>query len=373
MLTLPALKLQQFGLTFYQAAVSADDIQKLVRFEVLAYEGPERRQKARRSGGVRWDLLEKHLATSHEAYQRPIIRKKIRELVQYYKQCLETSSLPAIPGAIILVSEKRLDFKAAGKNPLLGHLQLPAEEGILRALDGQHRLLALYQQAAEGGTKGFLVPAIIFDFLAPNQAVEMFVTINAKHTRLNPSHLISLQGRRLYPDRRLALCHDVIRDLQTSDTSALKGEIKLLGVGRGRVSQAALADEFNRVIEKLEASLGPRGNEKFVDGAKRFFHNYFNQIAAAFPTAWAGRKYSVKTAAALRAFIAVSPDVVEKIRARRADFLDAGEIARTLAAWPTSIGDARFETAAQWREKLGGGTRGTVELLTGELRAALGA
>ena len=44
------------------------------------------------------------------------------------------------------------------------------------------------------------MPAIIFDRLPEDHVVQMFVTINAKHTRLNASHLVSLSGRQLYRD-----------------------------------------------------------------------------------------------------------------------------------------------------------------------------
>ena len=54
---------------------------------------------------------------------------------------------------------------------------------------------------------------MLFDCLDARQIVELFVTINAKHTRLNPSHIISLAGRKLYPDPNQALAHDVIRSL----------------------------------------------------------------------------------------------------------------------------------------------------------------
>ena len=46
---------------------------------------------------------------------------------------------------------------------------------------------------------GIEVPAVLFDRLDARQIVELFVTINAKHTRLNPSHIVSLAGRKLYP------------------------------------------------------------------------------------------------------------------------------------------------------------------------------
>ena len=78
--------------------------------------------------------------------------------------------------------------------------------------------------------------------------VELFVTINAKHTKLNPSHLVSLAGRRLYPDPALAAGHDIIRALNEHADSPLHGEIKLFGVGRGRVAQAPLAEELKQIF-----------------------------------------------------------------------------------------------------------------------------
>jgi DGQHR domain-containing protein len=338
----------------------------------ISYDSESTPEKRRASGGIHWEVLEKRIARSSEAYQRPIIRKKIRDLVEYYGSCMDQGVLPAIPGAVILVSDRPLEFRAAGKNPFLGLLQVPAEEGALRALDGQHRLLALHEVAQRVKLSQFTVGAIIFAGLQADQVVEMFVTINSKHTRLNPSHLISLQGRRLYPDKSLALCHDIIRVLNTQEGSALQGEIKLLGVGRGRVSQAALAAALKGVLASLEADLGPRASDRFMEGARRFFVNYFKQIARAFPTAWSGRKYSVKTAAALRAFVEVVPDVLAVLKGKRVDFADSDEIFGVISPWNTVLGDARFETEGQWRAKLGGGTRGTVDILERELRAAIG-
>ena len=86
MITVPAIRLHQFGVFLYQAILGAKDVDRLVRFEVLAYDAaahdgrpvPKRKQKASK---VNWELLEKRIAASAEAYQRPIIRKKIAELV----------------------------------------------------------------------------------------------------------------------------------------------------------------------------------------------------------------------------------------------------------------------------------------------------
>jgi len=376
MIPVPAMRVRQFGVDFYQAVLTGTDVQKLVRFEVLSYDagvvdaGATQTKGKKRKATINWELLEKRIARSAEAYQRPVIRKKIVELIEYYNQCAEAGNLPAIPGAVLLVAEKRLEFNALGGNRSLGILHVPTEQGMLRALDGQHRLLALHQLAETRPVADVQVPAVIFDRLAPDQAVEMFVTINAKHTKLNPSHLISLAGRRLYPDKTLATSHDIIRALSEDASSPLHGEIKLFGVGRGRVAQAPLAEELRNIFTSVQA-LGGRDADKFLDHAKRFFLNYFKQTAHVFEKAWNGRKYSIKTGMALRAFLRVVPDVIAAVKANRRDPADANAIREVIAPWAENIGDGRFETEGEWRQKLAGGTSSTVDQLARELRGAL--
>jgi DGQHR domain-containing protein len=374
MITVPAIRLHQFGVVLYQAMLGARDVDRLVRFEVLSYDtgvdGKPPAKRKHKAASVNWELLEKRIAASAEAYQRPVIRKKIAELVEYYAQCADAGNLPAIPGAVLLVADRRLEFTPTSSHRVLGILQIPAEEGVLRALDGQHRLLALHQMISAGQVEDVQVPAVVFDRLTPDQVVELFVTINAKHTKLNPSHLISLAGRRLYPDADLAASHDIIRTLNEHADSPLHGEIKLFGVGRGRVAQAPLAEELKGIFTNLDA-LGGRQSERFREAGQRFFLNYFKQIARVFPKAWGGRKYSIKTAMALRAFLRVVPDVLKAVRGEGGDPLEAHAIAQSVRPWGELIGDARFETEGEWRQKQAGGTRGTVEVLARELRGAL--
>jgi DGQHR domain-containing protein len=372
MITVPAHKVRQFGVEFYQTSFTSGDIQKLVKFEVLNYPAIEegaKKRKTPKASAINWEMLEKRIARSEAAFQRPMIRKKIRELVQYYLDCQEAQNLPAIPGAVIMISEKRLNFSPIGKNSNLGMLQIPEDPGILRCLDGQHRLLALNAQT--GKDMEIDVPAVVFDTLDPRQTVELFVTINAKHTRLNPSHLISLAGRRLYADPHQALAHDIIRRLNEEEDSPLRGDIKILGVGKGRVSQASLADEMGDLFSNIEKIGGTSRFKEFEQNGKRFFLNYFKAIQTLFPKAWAGRKYSIKTGTALRAFIRVSPDVMTRSKELKNDPFDHFGIREAIKPWGERIGEGRFETDGEWRKKLGGGTRGTVELLARELRDAM--
>ena len=372
MITVPAHKVRQFGVDFYQTSFTSGDVQKLVKFEVLSYSGAEEernKKKSVKTSAINWEMLERRIGQSEAAFQRPMIRKKIRELVQYYLDCKESQNLPAIPGAVIMITEKKLSFSPIGKNPNLGMLQIPEEPGILRCLDGQHRLLALSAQMETD--LQIDVPAVLFDTLDARQTVELFVTINAKHTRLNPSHLISLAGRRLYADSYQALAHDIIRTLNEEESSPLHREIKILGVGKGRVSQASLAEEMVDLFGNIEKLGGANRFKEFEQNGKRFFLNYFKAILAIFPKAWAGRKYSIKTGAALRAFIRVSPDVMARSKELKKDSFDYFGIREAIKPWGDRIGETRFETDGEWKQKLAGGTRGTVDLLARELRDAI--
>lgn len=375
MITVPAIRLHQFGVQFYQAIFGVRDIQKLVRFEVLSYGGQRVSGKkpastTNRGTRINWDVLEQKIAHDPEAYQRPVIQKKISELMDYYMQCAEAGTLPAVPGAVLLVSERRLDFIPISTHRVLGVLQLPPQGGSLRALDGQHRLLAMHQLAEERPLEDVQVPAVIFDRLSPDQVVELFVTINAKHTKLNPSHLISLSGRRLYPDPILAASHDIIRALNEDEASPLRGDIKLFGVGSGRVAQSPLAEELKNVFTAIQTG-GGRFADQLRNQGTKFFVTYFAQIAKVFPRAWPSKRHSIKTAMALRAFLRVVPDVVAAVKGHGGNPFDAAAIAQAIAPWGEYIGDQRFETETEWRLKLAGGTRGTVDVLARELRSSL--
>src|SRR5512139_3113764 len=133
MISVAALRMQQFGVQFYQASLTARDIDKLVRFEVLSYGGhgqpAMRGDHRRRQAKVNWDLLERRIASSEKAYQRQIIRRKIEELIQYYDQCRAARDLPSIPGAVIISCDEKLKFDPAGEGASVGTLKVPEREG----------------------------------------------------------------------------------------------------------------------------------------------------------------------------------------------------------------------------------------------------
>jgi hypothetical protein len=60
-----------------------------------------------------------------------------------------------------------------------------------------------------------------------------------------------------------------------------------------------------------------------------------------------------------------------RARELKGDPHDARGLREALRPWAERLGDRRFLTEGEWKQKLAGGTRGTVETLTRELRDAL--
>src|SRR5207249_11577440 len=139
-----------------------------------------------------------------------------------------------------------------------------------------------------------------------------------------------------------------VRALNDREDSALHSEIKLLGVGRGRVGQAPIAQELKKLFASDAFGSGRKAAE-FRDDSKKFFVNYFRQVAVVFGAAWNGRKYSIRSAQALRAFIRGSPDIIKSPDQQHADRADFRAIGRISAPWSRPIGDLRFGPRAVWQ------------------------
>ncbi len=137
------------------------------------------------------------------------------------------------------------------------------------------------------------------------------------------------------------------------------------GLPRNAAFLRGLAQELKRLFAS-DAFGGPRKSADFLEDAKKFFVNYFKQIALVFGGAWNGRKYSIRSAPALRAFIRVAPDVIRRLDQEHADRSDFRAIGRVIAPWGRRIGDLRFESEGAWKRA---GT--TVDSLAKELRLAL--
>ena len=161
MISVAALRMQQFGVQFYQASLTAKDIDKLVRFEVLSYgeqgtaPGCAALRVNRRSAGI-----------CSNAGSRPTKRRinarssagRSTSSFSYYEQCRQARDLPSIRRRRHHLVRRAAEVRAVAGEPSLGILKVPEREGILRAIDGQHRLLALHAGIEHFGDENFTVP-----------------------------------------------------------------------------------------------------------------------------------------------------------------------------------------------------------------------
>ena len=338
--------MEQFGVQFYQASLTARDVDKLVRFEVLSY-GEKKHPPVAGPKGPR--QVEGELGSARTPHRRQ--REGLSAPDHQEEDRRARAVLRAVPrGAQSSVDSRRRHHlvatsRSSSSRPARmartsASLKVPEREGILRAIDGQHRLLALHSDIEQFGHDEFTVPAVIFDRLPEDHVVQMFVTINAKHTRLNPSHLVSLSGRQLYRDPNLAAAHDVVRALNDREDSPLDGadqaarrrhRQRRAGAARAGAEVAVRGGCVRRTAQ--ERGL-PRGRAPVLRQLLQA------DLARCSTRRGTGRKYSIKTAPALRAFIRVAPDVVKRLDQEHADRTDFRAIGRVIAPWGRRIGDA---------------------------------
>jgi len=158
-------------------------------------------------------------------------------------------------------------------------LKVPEREGIPPRHRGQHRLLALHADIERFGDERFTVPAIIFDRLPEDHVVQMFVTIKRQaHAAERVASGVALGTPALSrrEPRGGARCRP---RAERSRDSPLYGEIKLLGVGTGRVAQAPLAQELKKLFATEAFGAGKKG-EAFREESKKFYVNYLKQVRA---------------------------------------------------------------------------------------------
>jgi len=154
---------------------------------------------------------------------------------------------------------------------------------------------------------------VIFDRLAPDQIVELFVTIQRQAHEAQSSHLISCPGA-LVPGFRPGHQPRHRPRAQRGQRIAVASRRSSCLVSVTGTWRSPVGEELKGVLTALDAFGGGKQADDFREHATRFFLNYFKQIAKVFPKAWSGKRYSIKTAAALRAFLRVVPDVLSAIR-----------------------------------------------------------
>lgn len=188
-----ALRMRQKESEFYFVSYPAAELLKKVRF-VSRFYGDHGETIGGEATKKEPDEVERYVQAIEKnsgSFQRDLNRRKVRQIKDFYRN--ETRQ-PLIPGAVLLFSTEKLQFKPIADNERAGQLLEPKSDFLI--IDGQHRLAGLhfYLQEADADQR-VEVPVVIFDGKTADFATEMFVVINSTHTRINKSHLIDLYER----------------------------------------------------------------------------------------------------------------------------------------------------------------------------------
>jgi DGQHR domain-containing protein len=314
-----ALRMRQKESEFYFVSYPAQDLLRKVRF-VTRFYGERGEVIGGEIGKKEPDEVERYVQAiekNSKSFQRELNRRKVRQIKDFYR--IETRQ-PVIPGAVLLFTTEKLDFRPLSGMERAGNLGEPRGDFLI--IDGQHRLAGLHFYLQEKDSdKRVEVPVVIFDGKTADFATEMFVVINSTHTRINKSHLIDLYERIEWgTDPEKKFCALVVRSLYENDDSPLQYHINMLG-GRSAqemwINQAQVFGEVHKLIRRRDAQ------HRFKDGrgwnkdrGYGFVRDVLKGCKAGFGAAWGDNKnHMISRDVTIEAMLRLVGDAAAKIDA----------------------------------------------------------
>ncbi|PKP57700.1 hypothetical protein CVT91_10020 [Candidatus Atribacteria bacterium HGW-Atribacteria-1] len=233
--------------------------------------------------------------TNPQGYQRYLSSKRLKDVGEYIKK-----PRAAFPNSIIL----NLDPTKARFEPFpegdYGTMIILKERGVAWIIDGQHRL---YGFEHSEGTEFELLVAAYLGLSIPDQAT-IFKIINSTQKGVSPSliyDLIDLTKDADYFDER---AHEIVKALNEDSDSPWQGEIKMIGVGKGIISQAAFIGELRRLLQDPIFKEYPAGDQI------KILKDYFIAVKELFSNAWASKKYVLCKTLGVSATFSIMPKVL---------------------------------------------------------------
>jgi DGQHR domain-containing protein len=152
-----------------------------------------------------------------------------------------------------------------------------------------------------------LVVSALID-LSLAEVAELFVKINYYQKAVNKSLVLDLLGisEKIFP--QYYKLHKVVERLNDDIASPFYGKIRMLGLGKGFISQASIISSIEKYkIEKtmLDLNIKPAKEELY-----NLIWNYFKAVEEVFPEHWGDGKYLSKTIG-IRALFLLLRDILK--------------------------------------------------------------
>lgn len=244
-------------------------------------------------------------------YQRRIDDQRIAKIVDYLKKSIlknqNGDSLSVIfPTAMLLAFDYDDEISIVDNT---FELNLPP---IFYIVDGQHRLgsmIKLYDKVKSSSDsdsifiKNFIEKyrfncTLLMNFDMWEQA-QIFADVNFNQKSVSKSLYYDIYGMEYSNDssdnlkNAMYISHKVIEELNNNQNSALSGFIKMLGTGKGYVSQSCFADALIPSIQSPMGNWYVNFDEYYgTDRIPSFNHissevmSFFNAVAETFPKLW---------------------------------------------------------------------------------------
>lgn len=259
-----AIKVTQNEKEFYMFKIKANDLLD------IAYFNP--REIDRESG-----------------IQRPFKELRSKEIAEYIDS--EDSVLPN--NIIVSLKSEFVNFNN-------GFLEIEQKKDIAFVIDGQHRLRA-FKYTSKGD---FELPVSGFFDLSLSEIAEIFVKINYNQKPVSKSLVYDLLGisPEIFPQYYEA--HEITKVLNETVSSPWFGLIKMLGIGKGIITQATFitALESNKVLDQVLKEFSKEG--KII-----ILSNYFQAIKELFPDQWGHRGYFISKSLSVNAMVRIFPKI----------------------------------------------------------------
>ena len=210
---------------------------------------------------------------SNDDYQRMLNEGHVREIVNYISNSIKgiryAHELEIFPTSMLIAFNYEFGQNYGNQleayNDGIVNIELPNNEDHCYVVDGQHRLMAMIKchEKATSSEKALLEDykfncTILLNYDLWEQA-KVFADVNFKQKKVNKSLYYDIYGS-LPPEsdsdywqNAIFIAHSLVECLNKDNDSPLYNDIKMLGTGKGVISQAFLVEAILRHIQS------PRG------------------------------------------------------------------------------------------------------------------
>lgn len=270
LIEIPASRIEHPGATFYTFLLDSETLLH------IAYVSADERDKGT---------------------QRPLSETRCKSVAKFID-----SSDGLFANNIILNLPEQTEFLPSAENAIYGTIRIPKTKNSAWIVDGQHRLYGFNY----ANNKYILLCTAFINLDIPHQT-QIFITINKEQKGISTSVIYDLLSLTKNAEYKKERSHDLVKRFNDDPDSPWFNEIKMLGVGKGLVSQAAFAQNLEKLIEPNGGRLTSYSEEiQFA-----ILNNYFRAFKALFSEEWGSNKYVLTKAVGLSAMCGIFPKVHE--------------------------------------------------------------